>query len=269
MLKAIELTEFACSLPQIVTGEVLEVSRGVECRTDRYPIGVVASIVPFNFPSMVPHWTIPNATGARQLHDPQAIRAGAAERRPDSGAAERRRTAAGVFNVVHGGQEIVEAICDHPGDCRCHLRRINQGGQAGVPASQRKPQARARPWRRQEPPVRAARCQCRDDLDQHRRVDVRVRRPALHGGIGDAGRIDRPTTSSRRMVEQARSVSSRVQPGSGHLAGGQAADRALHRVRRYRPAPGCCWTDATRRVAGPRRRILDWARRSSIMSGRR
>ena len=59
--KAIELTEFACSLPQIVTGEVLEVSRGVECRTDRYPIGIVASIAPFNFPSMVPHWTIPNA----------------------------------------------------------------------------------------------------------------------------------------------------------------------------------------------------------------
>ncbi|HWB40369.1 MAG TPA: aldehyde dehydrogenase family protein, partial [Gemmatimonadales bacterium] len=59
--KAIELTEFACSLPQIVTGEVLEVSRGVECRTERHPLGVVASIVPFNFPSMVPNWTIPNA----------------------------------------------------------------------------------------------------------------------------------------------------------------------------------------------------------------
>ena len=52
--KAIELTEFACSLPQIATGEVLEVSRGVECRMDRQPIGVVASIAPFNFPSMVP-----------------------------------------------------------------------------------------------------------------------------------------------------------------------------------------------------------------------
>ena len=59
--KSIELTEFACSLPQIVGGEVLEVSRGVECRTEHHPLGVVASIVPFNFPSMVPHWTIPNA----------------------------------------------------------------------------------------------------------------------------------------------------------------------------------------------------------------
>ncbi|HEY6503379.1 MAG TPA: aldehyde dehydrogenase family protein, partial [Chitinophagaceae bacterium] len=59
--KSIELTEFATSLPQLVTGEVLEVSKGVECRTEHVALGVVASIVPFNFPSMVPNWTIPNA----------------------------------------------------------------------------------------------------------------------------------------------------------------------------------------------------------------
>src|SRR3954447_6328741 len=61
VLKSAELTEFACSLPQITAGEVLEVSRGVECRVERYPVGVVASITPFNFPNMVPNWTIPNA----------------------------------------------------------------------------------------------------------------------------------------------------------------------------------------------------------------
>jgi malonate-semialdehyde dehydrogenase (acetylating)/methylmalonate-semialdehyde dehydrogenase len=61
--KCIELTEFATSLPQLVTGEILEVSRGVECRTEHVPLGVVASIVPFNFPAMVPNWTIPNASG--------------------------------------------------------------------------------------------------------------------------------------------------------------------------------------------------------------
>ena len=59
--KCIELTEFATSLPQLVTGELLEVSRGVECRTEHVALGVVASIVPFNFPSMVPNWTLPNA----------------------------------------------------------------------------------------------------------------------------------------------------------------------------------------------------------------
>jgi malonate-semialdehyde dehydrogenase (acetylating)/methylmalonate-semialdehyde dehydrogenase len=113
--KAIELTEFACSLPQIVAGEVLEVSRGVECRTDRYPIGVVASIAPFNFPSMVPHWTIPNALalGNCMVLKPSELVPLSAGR-----IAEMLTEAglpAGVFNVVHGGQEAVEAICDHPG----------------------------------------------------------------------------------------------------------------------------------------------------------
>jgi acyl-CoA reductase-like NAD-dependent aldehyde dehydrogenase len=59
--KSMELCEFACSLPQLVQGELLEVSKGVECRIERKPLGVVASIAPFNFPNMVPHWTIPNA----------------------------------------------------------------------------------------------------------------------------------------------------------------------------------------------------------------
>ncbi len=114
VLKAIELTEFACSLPQIVTGEVLEVSRGVECRTERYPIGVVASIVPFNFPSMVPHWTIPNALalGNCMVLKPSELVPLSAGR-----IAELLTEAGlppGVFNVVHGGQQVVEAICDHP-----------------------------------------------------------------------------------------------------------------------------------------------------------
>ncbi|MCB0584860.1 MAG: aldehyde dehydrogenase family protein, partial [Phaeodactylibacter sp.] len=61
VLKGIELSEFACSLPQIVCDEVQEVSKGVECRTSHIPMGIVASITPFNFPFMVPLWTIPNA----------------------------------------------------------------------------------------------------------------------------------------------------------------------------------------------------------------
>lgn len=114
VLKAIELTEFACSLPQIVTGEVLEVSRGIECRVDRYPVGVVASIVPFNFPSMVPHWTIPNALvlGNCMVLKPSELVPLSAGR--VAALLEEAGLPAGVFNVVHGGQEVVEAICDHP-----------------------------------------------------------------------------------------------------------------------------------------------------------
>ncbi|HYO77012.1 MAG TPA: aldehyde dehydrogenase family protein, partial [Thermoanaerobaculia bacterium] len=115
VLKAAELCEFACSLPQITAGEVLEVSRGVECRVERYPLGVVASIAPFNFPNMVPHWTIPNAIalGNCMVLKPSEqvpISAGRiAELLAEAGLPK------GVFNVVHGGQATVEAICDSPG----------------------------------------------------------------------------------------------------------------------------------------------------------
>jgi malonate-semialdehyde dehydrogenase (acetylating) / methylmalonate-semialdehyde dehydrogenase len=113
--KCIELTEFATSLPQLVTGEVLEVSRGVECRTEHVPLGIVASIVPFNFPSMVPNWTLPNAIA---LGNCMIIKP--SEKVPLSCGrlAELLKQAGlpdGVFNVVHGDVEIVEAICDHPG----------------------------------------------------------------------------------------------------------------------------------------------------------
>jgi malonate-semialdehyde dehydrogenase (acetylating)/methylmalonate-semialdehyde dehydrogenase len=114
VLKSAELTEFACSLPQIAPGEVLEVSRGVECRIERFPLGVVASIAPFNFPNMVPNWTIPNAIalGNCMILKPSEMVPISAGR-----IAELLREAglpAGVFQVVHGGQEAVEAICDHP-----------------------------------------------------------------------------------------------------------------------------------------------------------
>ena len=112
--KCIELTEFACSLPQLVTGEILEVSKGVECRTDHVPLGVVASIVPFNFPSMVPNWTIPNAIalGNCMILKPSEkvpLSAGRlASLLKEAGLPD------GVFNIVHGDEDIVEAICDHP-----------------------------------------------------------------------------------------------------------------------------------------------------------
>lgn len=113
--KSIELTEFACSMPQLVSGEIMEVSRGVECRTEKKPLGVVASIAPFNFPHMVPHWTVPNAIvlGNTMILKPSEIVPISAIRM-----AEMLKEAGlpdGVFNVVNGGQEIVEAICDHPG----------------------------------------------------------------------------------------------------------------------------------------------------------
>ncbi|MCC7307366.1 MAG: CoA-acylating methylmalonate-semialdehyde dehydrogenase [Acidobacteria bacterium] len=112
--KSIELTEFACSMPQLVSGEILEVSKGVECRTEHFPLGVVASIVPFNFPLMVPNWTMPNALvlGNTMIMKPSELVPLSCQRM-----AELLKEAGlpdGVFNIINGGKEIVEAICDHP-----------------------------------------------------------------------------------------------------------------------------------------------------------
>src|SRR4051812_6127286 len=114
VLKSAELTEFACSLPQIVTGEVLEVSRGVECRVERYPVGVVAAITPFNFPNMVPNWSIPNAIalGNCMILKPSELVPLSARRIVELLA--EAGLPPGVLQVVHGGREVVEAICDHP-----------------------------------------------------------------------------------------------------------------------------------------------------------
>ena len=115
VLKSAELTEFACSLPQIVAGEVLEVSRGVECRIERYPLGVVAAITPFNFPNMVPNWSLPNALALGNcliLKPSELVPLSAgriAELLAEAGLPE------GVLQIVHGGKEAVEGICDHPG----------------------------------------------------------------------------------------------------------------------------------------------------------
>jgi len=115
VLKAAELSEFACSLPQIVTGEVLEVSRGVECRVERFPVGVVASITPFNFPNMVPNWSLPNAIalGNTFILKPSELVPLSAGRIADL--LRRAGLPDGVFQIVHGGRDAVEAICDHDG----------------------------------------------------------------------------------------------------------------------------------------------------------
>ena len=112
--KSIELCEFAVSMPQIITNEIQEVSQGVECRIERRPLGVVACITPFNFPNMVPHWTVPNALvlGNTVVLKPSELVPLSAMRM--AALLKEAGLPDGVFNVVNGGKDVVEAICDHP-----------------------------------------------------------------------------------------------------------------------------------------------------------
>lgn len=113
--KSIELTEFACSMPQLIAGEILEVSKGVECRTEHFPLGVVASIVPFNFPLMVPNWTMPNALvlGNTMIMKPSELVPLSVQRMAEL--LQQAGLPEGVFNIINGGKEIVEGICAHAG----------------------------------------------------------------------------------------------------------------------------------------------------------
>jgi malonate-semialdehyde dehydrogenase (acetylating)/methylmalonate-semialdehyde dehydrogenase len=113
--KGIECVEFGCSLPNLASGNQLEVSRGVTCEVVYEPLGVVAGIVPFNFPFMVPLWMLPQALVGGNVFVLKP-----SERVPLSSLKlvalfEEAGLPAGVLSLVQGGKEVVEAICDHPG----------------------------------------------------------------------------------------------------------------------------------------------------------
>uniref|UniRef100_A0A7S1CDT3 Aldehyde dehydrogenase domain-containing protein n=1 Tax=Bicosoecida sp. CB-2014 TaxID=1486930 RepID=A0A7S1CDT3_9STRA len=113
--KGNETVEYACSLPQLAAGRILQVSRGVTCHEVREPIGVVASVCPFNFPAMVPMWTVPIAlvTGNCVIIKPSEKVPSAIVRMTEF--MIEAGVPAGVIQIVHGQVEPVTALCDHPG----------------------------------------------------------------------------------------------------------------------------------------------------------
>ena len=113
--RGIEVVEFACGAPHLLKGEHAEsVGRGVDAHSRLQPLGVCAGITPFNFPAMVPLWMFPMALACGNTFvlkpsekDPSAsIRM--AELLKEAGLPD------GVFNVVHGDKEAVDAILAHP-----------------------------------------------------------------------------------------------------------------------------------------------------------
>lgn len=113
--RGIDIVEFACGIPQLLKGDYTEqVSTGIDNWTLRQPLGVVAGITPFNFPVMVPMWMFPIAIAAGNTFvlkpsplDPSASLM-IAELLKQAGLPD------GVFNVVQGDKDSVEALIDHP-----------------------------------------------------------------------------------------------------------------------------------------------------------
>jgi len=116
VLRGLETVEFACGLPVHMAGmNTPNVASRVDAHTLRQPLGVAAGITPFNFPVMVPMWIYPIAlmTGNTFVWKPSSHTPGAtqlqAELWRDAGLPD------GVFNVVYGGRDAVNAILVHPG----------------------------------------------------------------------------------------------------------------------------------------------------------
>ena len=111
--RGVEVIDFAISMPNVLKGESSEVSPGINCVMTHEPLGVVAGITPFNFPVMVPLWMIPLAitAGNTFILKPSEQTPLAAIKLAEY--LEQAGLPEGVFNVVHGSKDIVEAICDN------------------------------------------------------------------------------------------------------------------------------------------------------------
>jgi malonate-semialdehyde dehydrogenase (acetylating)/methylmalonate-semialdehyde dehydrogenase len=113
--RGLENVEFACGVPHLLKGGFTEqAATGVDVYSIRQPLGVVAGITPFNFPAMVPMWMFANAIACGN-----AFILKPSEKDPSASMflAELLGQAglpAGVFNVVHGDKEAVDAILVHP-----------------------------------------------------------------------------------------------------------------------------------------------------------
>jgi malonate-semialdehyde dehydrogenase (acetylating) / methylmalonate-semialdehyde dehydrogenase len=113
--RGIDIVEFACGIPQLLKGDYTDqVSTGIDNWTMRQPLGVVAGVTPFNFPVMVPMWMYPVAIAAGNCFilkpsplDPSASLM-MAQLLKEAGLPD------GVFNVVQGDKDAVDALLEHP-----------------------------------------------------------------------------------------------------------------------------------------------------------
>src|SRR6516225_7010100 len=113
--RGVEMIEFACGIPSLIMGQTMpNIAANVDCETIRHPVGVCVGITPFNFPAMVPLWMFPVALacGNTFVLKPSekvplsAVKLG--ELLMEAGLPD------GVFNIVHGDKECVDALLAHP-----------------------------------------------------------------------------------------------------------------------------------------------------------
>jgi len=115
VFRGLEVVEHSTSAPSLIMSEMLSnVANGIDTKSLRLPLGVCAGICPFNFPAMIPLWMFPLAvaTGNTFVMKPSEKTPGATMMLADM--AKEAGLPDGVFNVIHGGVDTVNFICDHP-----------------------------------------------------------------------------------------------------------------------------------------------------------
>jgi malonate-semialdehyde dehydrogenase (acetylating)/methylmalonate-semialdehyde dehydrogenase len=114
--RGIECVEVACGAPSMLMGYGLEnIATSIDCTVMRQPIGVTAAIAPFNFPAMVPLWFLPFAVACGNTFIVKPSEQVPLSQQRMFQLLEQCDLPPGVVNLVNGGREVVEAICDHPG----------------------------------------------------------------------------------------------------------------------------------------------------------
>ncbi len=113
--RGIECVEVACGAPSLLMGMALEnVSAGIDCSLVRQPLGVCAAIAPFNFPAMVPLWFLPFALVAGNVFVLKPSEQVPLTQKRIFELLAQCDLPPGVVNLVNGGREVADAICDHP-----------------------------------------------------------------------------------------------------------------------------------------------------------
>ena len=113
--RGIENVEVACGIPTMMQGYNLEdITPGVDEMLIRQPLGVVAAIAPFNFPAMIPFWFLPYAIACGNTFVLKPSERVPLSMRRVYELLEQTGLPKGVVNIVNGGKEVVDALCDHP-----------------------------------------------------------------------------------------------------------------------------------------------------------
>ena len=220
--RGLEVVEFACGIPQLLKGDFsAQVSTGVDLYSFREPLGVCVGITPFNFPAMVPMWMFPVAIACGNTfvlkpseRDPSAALI-LAELWAEAGLPE------GVFNVVHGDKEAVDALLEHPDVAAVSFVGLHADREVHPRQGHRERQARPGPRRRQEPRDHPSRRRPRVRRRPAGRGRLRVGRGALHGDLGGG--------HGRRRGRR---------PGVAGLRAGPGGQGRLRPRRRQRHGPG-------------------------------